>query len=96
MALYQDETMILKNLGDMKVEEFMEPYKNPDGTVKMDMIFDAARMAGGVEEYFVKHSRFARECEYRLLWGSSEKVEPFIDIKVPEATRFCRHVTKEN
>ena len=96
MALYQDETMILKNLGDMKVEEFMEPYKNPDGTVKMDMIFDAARMAGGVEEYFVKHSHFARECEYRLLWGSSEKVEPFIDIKVPEATRFCRHVTKEN
>jgi hypothetical protein len=72
----------------MKVEEFMEPYKNPDGTVKIEMIFDAAKMAGGAEEYFFKHSRFARECEYRLLRGSSEKVEPFIDIKCQKQLNF--------
>jgi len=58
-ALYQDERMIIKNLGKATTEELMEPYKNPDGTLKMEMIFDAAKRLGGVEEFFIKHSRYA-------------------------------------
>jgi hypothetical protein len=95
-VIYQDDTTIKKNIGAMKAEELIERYKNPDGTVRMHMIREVAQMTGGIEEYFVKHSQHARECEYRLLWATSENVEPFIDIKVPEAIRFCRHVTKES
>jgi hypothetical protein len=92
-VIYQDDTTVKKNIGAMKAEELIERYKNPDGTVRMDMIREVAQMTGGIEEYFVKHSQHARECEYRLLWATSENVEPFIDIKVPKAIRFCRHVT---
>jgi hypothetical protein len=95
-ALYQDVRTINKNLGNITTEEFMEPYKNPDGTVKMDMIFDAARRLGGVEEFFIKQSRFAQQCEYRLLWATGGNVEPYVDIKVPEAIKICRHVTRKN
>jgi len=95
-ALYQDARTINKNVGDMKAEDLIEKYKNPDGTVKMDMIFDAAGMLGGVEEFFIKHSQYAQQCEYRLLWATGQNVEPFIDIKVPGAIKFCRHVTTEN
>jgi hypothetical protein len=95
-VIYQDDTTIKKNIGAMKAEELTERYKNPDGTVRMDMIQEVARMAGGIEEYFVKHSQHARECEYRLLWATGGNVEPFIDIKVPDAIRFCRRGTKEN
>ena len=88
--------MIIKNIGAVKPKELLERYKNPDGTIRMDMMQEVARMTGGVEEYFVKHSQHAKECEYRLLWATGGNVEPFIDIKVPEAIRFCRCVTRES
>jgi hypothetical protein len=61
----------------------------------MDMIQELANITGGIEELFVKHSRYARQCEYRILWASNQGVDKFIYIKVPEAVQFCRHVTKE-
>ena len=57
------------------------------------MMPDIMNMVGGPEEFFVKRSRFAAECEYRLLWMTGQPVGPFIDIKVPEAIQFCRRVT---
>jgi hypothetical protein len=94
-VIYQDETAIFKNIGAAAAEELMGRYRNPDGTLRMEMLQDMAGM-GGIEEYFIKHSRHAQECEYRLLWATSQTVEPFIDIKAPDARRFCRHVTTES
>ena len=62
----------------------------------MDMLRDMAQMTGGIEEYFIKHSRHAQECEYRLLWATGQTIDQFIDIKVPDARQYCRHVTKES
>ena len=96
-VIYTDETAIYKDIGAATTEELMERYRNPDGkTLSMDMLRDMAQMTGGIEEYFIKHSRHAQECEYRLLWATSQTVEPFIDIKVPDARQFCRHVTTES
>lgn len=95
-VIYQDDTAIYKNIGDMKSEDLLERYKNPDGkTLNMDMLRDMAGMTGGVEEHFVKHSDHAQECEYRLLWSSGQSVNSFIDIKVPDAIQFCRRVAIE-
>jgi hypothetical protein len=58
----------------------------------MDMLQDIAKMTGGIEEYFIKQSRHAQECEYRLLWATSQTVEPFVDIKVPDARQFCTRI----
>lgn len=96
-VIYRDETTIYKDIGAATAEELVAPYKNPDGTLRMDMLQDIHRQLGGIEEYFIKHSRHAQECEYRLLWGTNQTtLEPFIDIKVPDAIRFCRHVTTES
>jgi hypothetical protein len=84
-VIYQDETAIYKNIGATTTEELMEL-----------MLQDMARMTGGIEEYFIKHSRHAQECEYRLLWATGQTVDEFIDIKVPDAIQFCRHVTMES
>jgi len=95
-VIYQDETAIYKNIGATTTEELMERYRNSDGTLRMDMLQDMARMTGGIEECFIKHSRHAQECEYRLLWATGQTVDEFIDIKVPDAIQFCRHVTMES
>jgi hypothetical protein len=95
--MYQDNTAINKNIGAMKPEDLMEQYKNPDGSgYKMEMLQAMAGSVGGIEEYFVKHSSHAQECEYRLLWATSQTADPTIDIKVPDARQFCRHVTTES
>jgi len=95
-VIYQDDTTIYKTIGATTAEQLIEQYKNPDGTLRMEMLQDMHKMTGGIEEFFLKHSRHAQECEYRLLWAISQTPEPFIDIKVPDAIQFCRHVTKES
>jgi hypothetical protein len=95
-VIYKDDTTIYKDIGATNAEELIERYKTQDGTLRMEMLQDMAGMTGGMEEYFIKHSRHAKECEYRLLWATSQTIDPFIDIKVPDARQFCRHVTKES
>jgi hypothetical protein len=90
------KTTIYKDIGPTTAEELMERHRNPDGTLDMGMLQDMHRKAGGIEEYFIKHSRHAQECEYRLLWATGQTVDEFIDIKVPDAIQFCRHVTTES
>jgi hypothetical protein len=92
MVIYQDDTTIERNIGDLQADELIEKHKNPDGTLRMDMISEMASMTGGIEELFIKHSRYAQQCEYRILWASNQNVDSFIDIKVPEARQFCRRV----
>jgi len=95
-VIYQDDTTIYKDVGPTTAEDLMEQHRNPDGTLDMGMLQDMHRRAGGIEEYFIKHSRHAQECEYRLLWATGPTVDEFIDIKVPDAIQFCRHVTTES
>jgi hypothetical protein len=92
-AIYQDETSITKNLGDITASALDEKYKNPDGTMKMEMLQDIMNAVGGPEEFFVKHSKYAPQYEYRLLWMTGREVQPFIDIKAPEEIEFCRRLT---
>jgi len=61
----------------------------------MDMLPEIMHQTGGIEELFIKHSRYAQQCEYRILWMSNEKVDSFIDIKVPDARKFCRRVAAQ-
>jgi hypothetical protein len=87
-AIYQDDTTIMKSLGSLTAADFGN-FKNPDGTFAGDAMM---KTVGGPEEFFIKRSRFAAECEYRVLWMTGQPVSSFIDIKVPEAIPFCRQV----
>jgi hypothetical protein len=46
-----------------------------------------------LDPYFVKATRYASQNEYRLLWCISGNVDNYIDIKCPEAIRFCTKIT---
>lgn len=96
LAIYQDGTTILKHIESLKGSDLLETYRRPDGSMDMKMMFDLGQAAGGIEEVFLKHSSHADESEYRILWSTSQSLEDYIDIKVPEARQFCRHIDPEN
>jgi hypothetical protein len=56
----------------------------------MKMLQDQSALVGGPEEMFMKHSRFAFQQEYRLLWCIGRTVEGHLHVTVPEARQFCR------
>jgi hypothetical protein len=47
-VIFQDETAIYKNCA-AAAEELMERYRNPDGTLRMEMLQDMAGRMGGIE-----------------------------------------------
>jgi hypothetical protein len=91
-AIYQDDPTIRRDLGAATVDDMFERHKNPDGTVSMDMFPEMQARVGGTEEFFIKHSRFADQAEYRMLWSVSGSAGGFIDLKVPEARQYCRQI----
>lgn len=92
-AIYQDSTTIYRDMGPKTLEELVEAHKRPDNTIDMDLIRQLHTQVGGAEEFFTKHSRYADQAEYRLLWGVDGCAQDFIDIKVPAARNFCRKLT---
>lgn len=92
-AIYQDDPAIRRDMGIQTAEEFFDNHKNPDGTLSLNMLADVQSKVGGTEEFFVKHSRYADQAEYRFLWAVEGDAEDFIHIQVPEALKFCRKLT---
>lgn len=45
-----------------------------------------------IEPLFLKNSKYSDQAEYRFLWQSDAPIDPYLDITVPEATKFCRRV----
>lgn len=42
-----------------------------------------------IDAFFVKHIRFSHEAEYRFIWFASGIHKEYLDIKCPEALRYC-------
>jgi hypothetical protein len=83
-CIYQDDTVIRRHSDDWKHQDF--------SSGSMDDLRRLADTAGGVEELFIKHSRFAPQAEYRMLWASAAPMQDFITVKVPAARQFCRRM----
>ena len=48
---------------------------------------------GGPDVFFIKHSQFRAQAEYRFIWNvSADVVEPIV-VECPEARNFCERVT---
>ena len=45
------------------------------------------------ESFLLKPQRYARQAEYRLVWFAAGLEKNYIDIKCPEAIKFCEKVT---
>lgn len=92
-AIYQDDTTIRRDMGPTSIEELVDAHKRPDNTIDMNLLLQLQGQVGGTEEFFTKHSRYANQAEYRLLWGIDGHAQDFIDLKVPAARQFCRKLT---
>lgn len=70
----------------------IEKYKLPDGTIDMQMIFDAGAALGGPERLLLKTKRYELQREYRFLWFVDKVRGEHLDIECPNAVQYCRRV----
>ncbi len=84
---YQVEKIVEKNLGYVDIEQFKDP-NGPQG-VNEAMLneFILSRMRH--YPLFLKHKDYAHQVEYRFVWVVRERLGPYLDLKVPDAVRFC-------
>lgn len=91
-AIYQDNTIIRRDLGEEKIEELLEKHRLPDGNLDMRMLGEMQAKVGGFEEFFIKQSRFSAQAEYRFLWSVNGTADDYVDLKVPQALNYCRRI----
>lgn len=68
--------------------------KKNDPNYDMDKLHNALKQGGvfSIENAFFKLSKYANEFEYRMVWETEKTIEPFIDIVVPNAIKFCERI----
>lgn len=57
--------------------------------IDMDKLMQTVFGMAGDDLFFIKHSKYASQNEYRLLWSTINKMATHIDIECPEAIQFC-------
>ena len=101
VCLYQETKIIHKDLGYIDINKLRDP-QNPLPLIEQEKIsHDGLHLSPNplIKEYifsqighhamFLKDKRFAHQTEYRFAWAIKGQSLDFIDIKVPEAIKFC-------
>lgn len=86
-CIYRPNTLIRTS-----VQFDIDKYKRPDGTMDMQMIFDAGAELGGAERILLKRLKYQTQQEYRLVWYVDAVKNEHVDISCPLARRYCRRV----
>lgn len=63
--------------------------EDPEQWARRQKAFVGAHM---INKFFIKHSDYSAESEYRMLWFCDGMPRPFIDISCPKAIQFCERV----
>lgn len=83
---YQDETTLKKNgsreIAPVNGKNYEEWFEEQNRYL--------ARQS--MEEFFLKHSSFEHESEYRFIWFATGKPKEYIDINVRDALAYCKRV----
>lgn len=86
-CLYQENKIIERDLGYIDISQFTDPSSPSQTNRERRERFINDQMKH--YPFFLKHSSYAHQLEYRLLWITSSPVQDFLDIKVPEAIPIC-------
>ena len=84
LCSYRDNTMIRKKDAGL--------IKPPEANEDAGRWFAEQQSYVGkqvIDAYFMKHSRFAHESEYRFIWFGEGMPRQFLDITCPAALKFC-------
>ncbi len=84
---YRTNTMITKN--DSTPRDMPNDPKDIEAWFKNENA-NTARLA--IDAYFMKNISFAHESEYRFIWFTESPREQFLDIKCPEAIKYCERI----
>lgn len=84
LCTYRDNTFIRKkdnrSIVPPKPDEDPEKWFKEQNQRTGELVVDA---------YFMKHSSFSHESEYRFIWFADGERQEFVDIKCPAAREFC-------
>lgn len=86
-CIYRDKRSISR-----KIEFDLEKYKQPDGSLSMNMLFDTGAMLGGPELVLLKTLAYREQQEYRIIWELDTLSVEYFDIVCPLARQYCRRV----
>ncbi len=85
-VIYDRSIQVHRDFGNLDLNSF----QREDEPTQLDPT-KAMTLAGlaGHELVYRKHDKFVKEAEYRLVWQVSGVVQPYLDLRVPEARQFC-------
>ncbi len=94
-CLYQPEKIITRSLPEFDLDS-LKSDDDPNFN-DADKMFNVINQAGGLEVLFAKTNEYSNQHEYRMLWHTYlDPMPDYIDLVVPEATKFCRKIEKNN
>jgi len=86
-CIYRSDTSIKRD-----INFDFEKYKRPDGTMDMQMLFDAGAALGGPELLLLKRKQYEVQQEYRIVWELDSLTGDSVDVVAPNARQYCRKV----
>lgn len=84
---YLEDKILNRDMGHIDLDSMR--ISNDSNSLDMGKVMQSVFGMAGDDLFFIKHRKYASQNEYRLLWSTSNKMAPYIDIECPEAVRFC-------
>jgi hypothetical protein len=91
-CIYADPRIISQRSSQFTLDDLkMQPE---DESFDLDKIHAVMAQTGGPDIFFLKHSDYADQQEYRFIWFlSHDTQEDALFLECPEAIQFCEKVT---
>ncbi len=87
-CIYRDDVVIRKE--DKNLIKPPDEYNNPE---EFSEEYDKYVQRQTIDGYFVKRLKFAHQSEYRFIWFAQGEEKKYLDIKCPEAIKFCEKLS---
>ena len=93
-CLYLEQRVLERDMGRIDLEEMrISPDSN---NLDMGKMMGSMFSIAGDDMFFLEHSKYAHQSEYRLLWHTPKEVQSSLDVECPEAAKFCTRFEEMN
>jgi len=87
---YSLQRNIQRKLPDSIISDLLS---NPEKQIPLDKIFSLTEQVGQEDVFFIKHTSFRNQSEYRFIWNVSVNTNDALFINCPEAIQHCEKIT---
>lgn len=90
-CLYVNERIISKSVArSIDMEDFKDD--NEEDKVNLQKMIEAASPSLTRHRFFLKHTDYQPQAEYRMLWSTDRPVDDGLIVNCPEARQFCDRI----